>query len=68
MHTLFEAELDACAKKATTERCEEMRGWLYATVLAYLDAQLRGSAIAAAWLDSDNLDAVSGMTASLDSK
>jgi acetyl esterase/lipase len=55
VHGLFALETAPCAAQATLERCKQMRSWIRATAFAFLDAQLRGSADAAAFLASSNL-------------
>jgi dienelactone hydrolase len=63
-HTLFEAELAACEKHRTTERCATMRSWLFATGIAFVDAHLRDDADARAWLTSSAIETASEGTAS----
>lgn len=62
-HTLFEGEVDACARiTGDVTRCEEMREWLASAVRAFLDAYLRADAAAADYLASTNLaDASAGV-------
>ena len=50
VHTLFSAELDACKKISGEARCKEMRSWLYASALAFLDSELNQVPQARAWL------------------
>lgn len=62
-HTLFEGEVDACARTTgDLTRCEEMREWLASAVRAFLDAHLREDATAEDYLASSNLvDASAGV-------
>jgi predicted dienelactone hydrolase len=64
-HTLFEGETDACVKVAPAARCRAMRGWLFSTGLAFLDAKLRSDDRARAWLDSGHVGVASGGDAML---
>jgi dienelactone hydrolase len=50
VHTLFSAELGACEKISGEARCKEMRDWLYASALAFLDYELNQIPQAGAWL------------------
>jgi len=50
LHTLFSAELDACAKVSGEARCKEMRSWLYSAALAFLDDALKQVSEAGLWL------------------
>lgn len=60
-HTLFEGEVDACAR-ATRDvaHCEEMLGWLGSALRAFLDATVRQDAVAQTYLDGNDLVAASG--------
>lgn len=62
-HTLFEGEVDACARVTRdVARCEEMRGWLASAVRAFLDAYLRNDTTAVDYLTSNDLvDASAGV-------
>jgi len=55
-HTLFEGSLEACSPIAGQAKCERMRQAIFATALAFLDAYLRDSDAARAWLASDDLE------------
>lgn len=59
IHTLFELKTDSCASHATLAHCNEMRDWVQSAGLAFLDAHLRGSPDALAWMASTNLAAAS---------
>jgi len=65
-HTLFEAETTACEKQADVAHCKTMRTWLGATVVAFLDATIKGKPSAEAWLQTDAIEDVSGGTATLE--
>mgnify|MGYP001227374887 CR=1 FL=1 len=67
-HTFFEAEVKACQKVTTEERCDEMQTWLVASALAFLDHQLRGRVQALTWLTSGSVEELSRSTASLTRK
>jgi len=49
-HTLFQGNIEACTKLADKARCTEMRSWLFSSVLAFIDHELRGTEAARAWL------------------
>jgi predicted dienelactone hydrolase len=67
-HGLFEGNLAPCEAADTAARCSELRAWLTASISAFLDAQLRSSAHARQWLDSTQLQTLSGGTATLTAK
>jgi predicted dienelactone hydrolase len=54
-HTLFEGSTDACEPIVGLQQCTAMRAAIFATGLAFLDAYLRDSSTARAWLASDDL-------------
>jgi hypothetical protein len=55
VHTVFALELGGCTNVAPLARCEELVSWVKSAGLAFLDAHLRGSPDAFAWLGSTNL-------------
>jgi hypothetical protein len=59
IHTLFELETDTCVNQTTLAHCNEMRSWVRSAGLAFLDAHLRSSPAAIAWMSSTNLSAAS---------
>ncbi|TNF23543.1 MAG: hypothetical protein EP329_27295 [Deltaproteobacteria bacterium] len=69
-HTLFEGEIDACAgvAGATEARCREMRSWIFAAAVAFLDWHVRGREAAAAWLRSGDLATASAGTVTWETK
>jgi hypothetical protein len=68
-HGLFGGSVAPCIDEiGDPARCEELRAWLAATVLAFLDDQLRDVAAARAWIESDSVEIVSGGTATLTAK
>lgn len=60
IHGLFSLSTDNCTSTASLAHCEEMRDWLKASGLAFLDAHVRGLPDAVAWLASSNLAVASG--------
>jgi predicted dienelactone hydrolase len=55
-HMLFELETASCVTPTVPlAECEAMRDWIASAGLAFLDAHLRGSAAARAWLASSNV-------------
>jgi len=61
-HTLFELHTAECSdpsKNVDQVKCDEIARWLMSTALAFLDAHVRGDALATQWLASDNLVAAS---------
>jgi len=54
-HTLFEGDLNACEAIAGLAKCEAMRAAVFATGVAFLDAHLKDSAPAKAWLASEDV-------------
>ncbi|MFN0251555.1 MAG: alpha/beta hydrolase family protein [Kofleriaceae bacterium] len=54
-HSVFALELAGCTNVAPLARCEELVSWVKSAGLAFLDAHLRGSPDAFAWLASSNL-------------
>lgn len=72
-HTSFEFEVDACATYAASQmldpavypaRCETYLAWLRSALLAFLDAHVRDSATARAYLASENLSVLTESAAS----
>ncbi|HJL19156.1 MAG TPA: hypothetical protein RMH99_26060, partial [Sandaracinaceae bacterium LLY-WYZ-13_1] len=57
-HGFYSFSVDAC--DAAPARCEAMHGWLVSAFLAFLDAYVRDSERARAYLASDALDVLSG--------
>lgn len=66
IHVLFEGEIERCSDLSSEARCTEMRSWLYSAGLAFLDAQLKDSADADAWLASGAVEALSAGDATLE--
>ena len=59
-HTLFEGDTQACVPLASENKCAAMRDSVFSAALAFVDAHLRASAAAAAWLASDQLETAGG--------
>ena len=59
LHTLFELKTDTCVTHATLAHCNEMRDWVRSAGMVFLDAHLRNSPAALAWMSSTNLTAAS---------
>lgn len=64
-HTTYEYKTDACIRQAAEAgiepaRCDVYLEWLRSVALAHFDAELRGSAAARAYLDSDAPVVLSG--------
>jgi predicted dienelactone hydrolase len=65
-HTFFNAELAECdSLSLSPDRCKTMLSWVSASVLAFLDSELRGSAVAKAWLTSGAVENTSKGDAAL---
>lgn len=67
-HTTFDFSTDACVQHRMragqdVARCRDYLPWLSSAMVAFLDANLRDSAAARAWLASDNAAVLSGRVA-----
>lgn len=67
-HTLFQGNLDACLTETTQEVCDDLWLWLSTTVLAFLEAAVRGDGDAETWLSSAELEAFSAGVATITTK
>ncbi|MCA9679700.1 MAG: hypothetical protein KC464_32010 [Myxococcales bacterium] len=64
-HETFDLSNDACTTFSTNNgldpaRCDDYRRWIASAALAFVDAEVRGDADAAAYLASDNLEVLAG--------